>query len=189
MSSDAAMDAWLRRLKWALSTVPSPEREDIVAETAMHFDERIAHGKSPKDVIASFGAPEIYARSFLDEMELSRALGSQSAAAMFSVVTRRVHRSLAAACAFLTLTVVAAVDVIVGVTAFWKVWDPAHTGLWSGPNIFFLGVIADPKAAHDILGKWVYLLALLVLALSWLLCRFVLLWSLNRVAYNSPPRL
>jgi uncharacterized membrane protein len=77
MSSEAIeVQEWLRRLKWSLASMPSPEREDIVEETRAHLHEAIAGGQSAAAVLGGFGAPEDYARQFVDEMDVSHALGS-----------------------------------------------------------------------------------------------------------------
>jgi hypothetical protein len=67
-------------------------------------------------------------------------------------------------------------------TAIVKILDPVHAGLWLGKTQFFIGVIANPGAAHELLGNWIYPLAALGVAISWLASRAVLVWAVTRLA-------
>src|SRR5215475_3417190 len=63
MSTDPSdVQEWLRRLKWSLASMPSPERDDILAEARAHIDEALASGKTPAQALSGFGPPEEYAR-------------------------------------------------------------------------------------------------------------------------------
>lgn len=179
MTTERLSEDWLRRLKWALAKVPSPEREDIVAEARAHIEERVAGGRPVAEVIADFGAPEAYARHFVDEMEAAGALGTQSSGDLLSVVARRVHRSLVAALAMFGVLVLA----LAGFTALSMVWmkitHPVRAGLWISPTQQFIGVIDDPSKAHDVLGWWLYPLAAAILLLVWLIGRLILIWAVR----------
>ena len=173
---------WLRRLSWSLAAIPSPEREDIVAEARAHIEEAIAQGQTPAAVLSGFGEPDEYARAFIDQMEVARAMGSQATSTMLATVTRRVHRSAVAALAAVVLFLLAVVVFTAVSVALFKLGDPAHTGLWHGPHAFFIGRIDDPSKAKELLGNWLLPLAALACALSWLIGRFVLLWTLRQLA-------
>jgi hypothetical protein len=181
-SEDRDVSRWLDRLTWALAGIPAAERDDIVAETRGHLAESIADGHSPRDALAHFGEAETYARTFLDDRELSGALGSQRSGAMLSVLARRVHKSLVAAFGFLLVVLLGAVAIGAGLTGIVKIFDPAHAGLWVGPGIFVLGITDDPARAHELLGYWIFPVTALMVAVSWILGRMVLLWSLRTLA-------
>ncbi len=181
-NEDPDVSRWLSRLNWALASIPAAEREDIVAETRAHLAESIADGHSPKDALAHFGAAETYARTFLDDIELSGALGSQRWGAMLSVLGRRVHKSLVAAFGFLLVVILGGVALGAALTAAVKIVAPAYAGMWVGPREFGLGVIDDPSHAHELLGNWIFPVLALILALCWILGRMVLLWSLRTLA-------
>ncbi|KAA6459124.1 DUF1700 domain-containing protein [Acidobacteria bacterium AB60] len=187
MNGTTDIQSWLRRLKWALDSMPSTERDDIIAETRTHIEERIAKGQSLEEAIDAFGPPDVYARRFLDEIEMSTALGSQRTGALLSVVIQRAHRNISAALSLVALGCLVLTSSIAVILVFLKITDPIHTGLWFGRErrIFFIGVIRDPGIAHDLLGNWLLPVAVLVLVLSWLLGRFVLLWSVRGLARNS----
>jgi len=182
IAEDTDVGRWLDRLNWALASVPAPEREDIVEETRGHLTESIASGLSPHDALASFGAAETYARKFLDDIELSGALGSQRSGAMLSVLARRVHKSLVAAFGFFLVVVLGGIAFGAALTAIVKIFDPAHAGLWVGPRIFGLGITDDPSHARELLGNWIFPVTALIVALCWILGRMVLLWSLRTLA-------
>lgn len=171
----AAVDHWLRRLTWALGAMPASEREDIVEEARGHLEERIRGGQAAAEALAGFGEPDVYARPFLDEMELSAALGSQRSGDLLGAVARRVHRSLLAAGAGLILVVLALVAFAIASLVIMKLHDPVRAGLWIGPGQRFIGVIDDPSQAREMLGLWLYPLAGASLALIWLIGRLVLL--------------
>jgi len=173
---------WLRRLKWSLASIPSPEREDIYDETRAHLQEAVAGGQTAAAVLAGFGSPEDYARQFVDEMDVSRALGSGRASAMLATVSRRMHRSFVAAIAFGVLLLLGLFALGVGFTAAVKIVDPEHAGLWMGRAGFFIGTIDDPSTARELLGYGLFPLAALLFVLTWLIGRLILTRTLRHLA-------
>lgn len=176
------VEAWLRRLHWALQPMPSPAREEIVSETRAHLVERLESGADAAELLDGFGPPDVYARQFLDEMELAHALGEQKSADLLAVIGRRVHRSLIAALAFALVVALAGLSLAAFATLLYEITDPIHSGLWRGSNQFFIGVIDDPGTARDLLGPLIWPAALAVIALSWVLGRAVLLAAARRLA-------
>jgi uncharacterized membrane protein len=170
---------WLRRLSWALASLPGPERHDLLKEIAAHLAERVQSGQATNDVLARFGPPEDYARRFLDDYGLSDALGSERSSAMIVALGRRAHRSFVALAAVALVSVLAAAAFVVVLTAIIKVFDPAHAGLWRGSSALFIGVIDDPSKAHELLGAWIFPLAALAVLLTWLIGRVILLAALR----------
>jgi hypothetical protein len=51
---------------------------------------------------------------------------------------------------------------VASLTAFMRVFDPIHWGLWVSPSSFMLGVIDNPNAAQELLGSRIYPIAMLV---------------------------
>jgi hypothetical protein len=179
---DRAVADWLRRLKWALTRMPSPEREDIVAETRGHLEERIAAGASPAQALAAFGPPEAYAHRFLDEMDVSAALGSRRLGDGLGVVVRRLNRSLVAVLAFLVVLFVGGIALGLVVAGAWKLFDPAHVGVWIEGRSFWIGDIDDPAAGRELVGLWLYPMTVAGVAAAWVVCRTVLLWAVRAIA-------
>jgi uncharacterized membrane protein len=175
------VDDWLRRLKWALASMPSPEREDIVAETRAHLQDRIDAGQSAAEALAPFGEADGYARSFLDEMELEGVLARPRFIALLGTIARRAHKSLVAAVAFVVVLCLGAAALGVATTAVWKLTDPEHAGLWTGPGSFFFGINDDPSQMRELLGAWVFPVSVLILGLCWVVGRLVLIWAVRTI--------
>lgn len=175
------VDDWLRRLKWALAAMPSPEREDIVEETRVHLQERIDAGQGAAQALAPFGEPEAYARGFIDEMELSGLLARPRFAGLLAATARRAHKSLVAALAFFAVIILGSLAVGMLVTAVWEVFDPAHAGLWIAPGEFHFGVVDDSTQARELLGPWIYPVALIIAAVCWVLGRLALISAVRTI--------
>lgn len=179
--ADRRLDEWLRGLKWSLAAVPSPEREDIIEETRGHIAERLDAGASVEAVLGAFGAPDAYARRFIDEMEVSRALGAARAGPLLGVILGRLHRS-ALAVGALALLLVFGVLAFAAVSIVWfEVTDPVHTGLWmNDQGTAFIGIIDDPNTAEDRLGAGVIPVAIFLFTLSAVLARLTLVGVVRR---------
>jgi uncharacterized membrane protein len=173
---------WLRSLRRSLARAPAAEREEIVTEASAHLRDALAKGEAPTQALAGFGAPEEYARRCIAEIELASALASQDGFAMLGVVGRNLHRSAVAASAALVLLVVAAASLVAVAVSIAKLFDPRHAGLWRGAHAFFIGVIDDPSTARELLGYWLFPLAVAVLAIAWVLGRLVLVWAVRSLA-------
>lgn len=176
-----AVAGWLRRFKWSLAGIGSPEREDIVAEVRAHLAERMAAGAGVTEALSAFGTPEAYARSFVEEMELARALTGERFPSLLGAVVQRAHRSAVAGAAFLAVLLLGVTALGVVMTAAMKLADPVHTGLWLGQGSFFFGKVEDPAGYRELLGGWIYPLAPLSLALAWVLGRLTLISALRTI--------
>jgi hypothetical protein len=177
----AELKTYLRRLGWALSSLPERDRDDIVEETRVHVLARVEQGQGLTETLASFGPADVYAARFVDEMEITRALGSQKPLQVLGVVLRRAHKSLAATLAFLFVLFFGAWGLGGLFAAVTKPFDPDHIGLWtSDRGAFFIGSVdgAHPHL-HEILGNWIYPAAAINAVVCWFLCRLVLLWALR----------
>ena len=182
LTQDRAVADWLRRLAWALSRMPSPEREDIVLETRGHLEERIAAGATPAEALAAFGPAETYAHRFLDEMDVAAALGSRRFGDVFGVVVTHLNRSMIAVLAFLVVLFVSGIALGLVVAGVWKLFDPVHVGIWISGRSFWIGDIDDPSAGRELVGLWLYPITLAGVALAWFVCRAVLLWAVRTLA-------
>lgn len=182
MSSIPEIEEWLRRLKWSLASMPSAERDDIVEETRTHLREVLAAGGTPSAALAGFGRAEDYARRFIDEMRIVRALGSDDTIALLHVIARQMSRSLVAALAAIGIAALSVLALIAVLLPVLKLSDPVHAGLWRGVHQFFVGKIDNPADATELLGIWLYPLCVGVLALCWLVGRLILLWAVRRLA-------
>jgi uncharacterized membrane protein len=178
-----ALKTYLRRLGWALASLPERDRDEIVEETRGHVLERLDQGAPLEATLAGFGPPEVYAARFIDEMEIVGALASQKGSTLLAAVLKRAHRSLAAFGAGATVLVLAAVSISLTLTALMKPLDPAHVGLWtSARGSLVIGSVSDPAGYTEHLGFAIYPLALASLAGAWFLGRLILVGALRRLA-------
>lgn len=170
---------WLRQLGWALARLPTAERDEIIRETRSHIEERLAEGHPVESVLAGFGDADRYARQFMEEMEAYEALGSQRSGDLALFVLGQAHRNAFAAGALLLVTALGGVGLVALVIAILKIADPAHTGLWQGPDFTFLGVINQPVEAQEVLGFWLLPLAALLLVLALMAGRLLLAFTVR----------
>lgn len=181
----ATRDVWLRQLDWALHALPARERDDIVRESRSHIEERISQGMGEPQVLASMGFPDDYAQKFLDEFDLSQALGSRKLPAMMGVAAQRIHRSVIAAAAFTWVLLLGLFAAGVTVTAAMHFLDPAHWGFWVSSHMLLIGHVDDPKEARELLGAGIYPAAVVTLVVCWIVGRAALLGALRAIAYRK----
>ena len=65
---------------------------------------------------------------------------------------------------------IAVFGLAVGATAVMHAIDPTHVGLWSGPHAFFFGSLDHAVHVHQLPAGTLYLVALVVVVLSWKIC-------------------
>jgi hypothetical protein len=182
-TSYAVLKTYIRRLGWALASLPERDRDDIVEETRLHVLARVEQGQTLDDALAALGAAERYASRFIDEMEVVGALATGRSGAMLSVVFRHAHRSLVALLAGLAVLLLGSVGLGCIFAAIMKQFDPQHIGLWtSASGTFRLGLEEHPENYHELLGVWFYPFTFAGAAVSFLLCRLVLNWTLAAIA-------
>lgn len=181
--ADRRLDEWLRGLKWSLESLPQEDREDILQETRAHIGERLDGGAVLEEVLAGFGTPERYARSFVDEREVRSALGGGRAVNMVGVVARRLNRSLVAVLGLFGLLLAGALAFAGLAVMFYELTDPAHTGFWVNDHgSAFLGTIDDPATATDLLGWKVYPAGIGLIAAGLIAARFILVATVRSFA-------
>jgi len=164
-------DAYLKRLRWALSHLPVEDREEIVTETRAHFSERMAQGAAFEEVAASFGEPEAYARRFLENYEISVALSSGSPLRMMGTAVKAIGRGVGSFLAVTGLIVFYLTALTFVLMAILKPIMPEQVGFWTGDDLFLLGIVSDPvvggmglvgdpTGAEERLGYWIIPLSL-----------------------------
>jgi uncharacterized membrane protein len=160
-SLDDRLDAYLQRLKWALSPLPAEDRDDILRETRAHFAERMSDSdpeRAFEAVRSTFGPPETYARQFLDNYQTTVAVADGSGLAMLPQVVRLAGRgatALLGAGGFLALYGLVCILLVV---ALLKPIFPMHVSLWIAPSegVMGLGYVdaATAAVATEWLGYW-----------------------------------
>lgn len=147
----AAAERYLRDLERALSSLPSEDRAEIVAEIRAHLLDRAAAAADPA---AAFGSPVEYAACFVQERALAGALGRGSSWAL--------GRALVTGAGRLTWWYVVAVLWLAHVwglfliaLAVLKPLFPRQIGLFAGAHLVF-GAYGGPvpDGVHEVLGWW-----------------------------------
>lgn len=181
-SSPLNKDHWLRRLEWSLHSLPSKDRTDIVLEARSHIEDRIAQGVSETDALSSLGTPEEHAHGFVQEFELSEALGSRAGFRMLRVAGNRVHRNAAAALAMLLVFMLGVIAIGTVLTALMRFTNGAQWGVWTASHMFLIGYQESNDGAREIVGAGIYPLAVLCVFTCWHMGRAILLWALRTMA-------
>ncbi|GLQ99376.1 DUF1700 domain-containing protein [Dyella mobilis] len=174
--------SWLRRLDWSLHALPQNDRIEIIREMRSHIEDRISRGIAERDVLASLGSPEEYARDFHDEFELSKALGSRGLIGMLRVAVYWLPRSAAAFLALMAVGCLGLFGTGVAVTAMMRFVDPLHWGLWLSSHSLVFGYAANLADEHEVFGTWIYPFAVLCAVGCWMAGQATLLWALRTIA-------
>lgn len=179
---DRDVGAYLRRCRWALSALPEPDRDEIVDETRSHILDRIDAGATTSEALMKIGRAEEYAAQFVKDHAATSALSSGRAGALVAALIANATGNFLAVATLVSLFLVWALALLVAVVAVMKIFNPATVGLWSGTQVFFLGVIDDPSSARELLGVGIFPVAFMLLGFAWLITRRAAMWALNRPA-------
>lgn len=173
--------AYLRDLRWALSALPASDRDEIVAETRSHLLDRVAAGAALDSALAALGDARDYARPFVDSYRRHAALAHGRTREQLALVGERIASSARAAWTALLLILLWAPGLALAGTAIVKLRHPEIAGLWVGPRRLFVGTIDDPTLARELLGFWIFPVAVVALVAAWILTRRLLAAAVRRL--------
>jgi hypothetical protein len=170
------IDAYLGALNAALSALPAAERDDIARELGGHLREREAAG-GLDPALRAMGSPETYARTFLEDRNLSQALIRPNPLALLFAILNRGARSVLAfvfgTLAALLYLFAAAFALIVVL----KEITPDNVGWWAGHGHFEFGAIfGSVHPGPERLGYWI-----IPIAAGAAVCCYVLATELLRL--------
>lgn len=171
---------FLRRLRWALSALPSQDKDEIVTEIRSHLEDKLSSGREVSESLAAFGLPETLARSYILEHERSVAIATNRLTHVVPALLRRAATSLTAFVATVSLALAWLPAILFSLVAMMKIFDPAHIGLWRSDTEFYLGFNDRPDLATDVLGLGIYPLTLLIIAIAVVVTRWLGLLALRR---------
>jgi hypothetical protein len=170
------IDAYLAELNTALATLPAAEREDIAREIAGHLRDRATAGGLDA-ALKAMGAPEAYARSFLEDRSLSQALVRPNPLMLLFAVLNRAARSVLA---FVFGTLAAALYLFAAAFALivvLKEITPGNVGWWAGHGHFEFGAIfGSVHPGPERLGYWI-----IPIAAGGAVCCYILATELLRL--------
>jgi len=168
--TEQEIDAYVRRLLWALQALPHDDRLNIASEIHGHLAEYATRGADAFErALARMGSPDALARSYVEEFELAGAVNRASPVTLLLNILNRGTRSILAfivGLVALSLYGVAAACALVAVAKF---ISPANVGAWKGEHFAGAGIMDVPPAgAHELLGYWIVPVALVIALLCFL---------------------
>jgi hypothetical protein len=156
MTTQDPLEAYVVRLRAALSGMTVAEREDIVEEIRAHVLDRVAEsGMTIEQTLGRLGPAEALAADYGKGVLVRRARGTFSPwlilRAAYAWAMTGVHGFLAFMTAMLGYTLGFGF-IVLGLI---KPLFPEETGLWVGPDLFEFGFRpGNVPEAHQILGPW-----------------------------------
>lgn len=165
--NEQEIDAYVRRLLWALQALPHDDRLSIAGEIHSHLYDCAARGDKELDrALAKLGSADALARSYVEEYELAGAVNRSAPVVLLLNLLNRGTRSLAAffgGLAGLFLYLFAASFALIAAA---KLIVPGQVGAWIGPHAFTAGIPGTPPVdAHEVLGYWIVPIAIVLAAL------------------------
>jgi len=164
--TQSPIDAYVSRVERYLNDLPAPEREDILAELRSHLYERSQESETALDVsLKALGSPEEFARQYLDDDVLRRALAGGSPADLLLGVLRQATSRVGAFVGFAAVSLFYLFALSCFGVILLDLINPEATGLWVGDEMdpFFFGMIAGTgpdETVRDLAGIWLIPIAL-----------------------------
>ncbi len=189
--SEQEIDAYVRRLLWALQTLPHDDRLNIASEIHGHLSESAARGAGELDrAMARLGRPDALARSYVEEYELAGAVNRASPATLLLTVLNRATRSVLAFAGGLTALFLYFFAASFALVAVAKLIVPAEVGAWKiGDHVLSAGVMNTPPAGgRELLGYWIVPIAVLLGAICFVGASKLLRLVGRRLLARSTPR-
>lgn len=187
------VETWLKDFTRAIAALPEDQRRDIVSEVRGHLQDRLEAGLTPDQALHGFGAPDLYARPFIEQHVVSHALQSRGTIAMIKAVLALAGRGLAAMLSLLIVSLCTLLGLAIAVLFLIDLFGSnGRIGEWayaaSGTTFsFWINDKPHPGAHIFHLGLWSVPIVLGVLALLWMTARFSLRLTLKALQGMSAP--
>lgn len=153
------IEGYLRRLIWALQSLPKDDRVGITGEIESHLVESAERGgQALRSAFAGLGHPSVLARSFIEEFELSGAVNRAMPGTLLVNMLSRGSRSIAAFSAGTAALLLYVVAFALLVVAAAKPIAPRLVGAWQvDGHLRSAGFLAGggPAGGVEILGYWI----------------------------------
>ena len=156
----AAADAYLRKVRQGLASLPEPEREETLAELRSHLLERLDQGST--DPLLGFDSPEQFAAEFVAEYALRGALAQGTSWALGRALFIAGRDGALSLLVLFPLLMLQLCALVLLVAAALKPFLPDQVGVWVGGGNFSVGIGHGNAARHEMLGWW----SILVFALA-----------------------
>ena len=147
--------AFLASLNAALRALPQADRAEIVREIESHLLERAQAGDLDA-ALAALGRPEVFARTYLEDLELNQALARPNPAALlFAVLNRGGRNLIALVVGFVAVTLYLCSGSFALIVLLKQV-TPANVGWWAAQGHFQFGALyGTAPAGQERLGYWI----------------------------------
>jgi hypothetical protein len=165
-AAEREIEAYLRRLRAALATLPGEQADDIVREIRSHLMES-GQGEAGLDAprvaaaLTRLGDPRALAGAYVMDHLALRAQHSRSPILLLRLVTLWARRSLEGVAALTVAFIGYGIALVALGCAFFKPFMPSRIGLWMweitpGDPSFQLGRVSVPPAdARELLGWYI----------------------------------
>jgi uncharacterized membrane protein len=147
--------AFLASLHTALQGLPQADRVEIVREIESHLLERGQAGQL-ESALAALGKPDLFARTYLENLELNQALVRPNPMSLLFAVLNRSGRSLIAFVVGFIAVLLYLFSGSFALIVLLKQVTPANVGWWDTPGHLEFGAIyGTHPMGHELLGYWV----------------------------------
>ena len=158
--AEKLLNDYIKRLKWSLSKLPSEDSKEIIQEVQGHLQDRLQESETLEDfekVFNEFGPPDEYARSFLENYEVSVALASASPWQILIQNFRMIGDSIGRAIPVFGIALLYLLSISIILMGILKPLFPNNIGLWASTNPFHFafGMNLSQDPANEILGYWI----------------------------------
>lgn len=176
MTQNNRIDAYIRDLTRALSSLSENDRREIVDEIRAHLDHRDGESKLD-DAIKALGSPHQCARGFLEELQLQAAFNDVGPARTFGALIALASRRATATVGLFVSGVFYLFAVGFAFICVAEIVSPNSVGLWIDPagDTYALGVVdvEEGSGAREVLGAWMIPFAAAISMLSLLIAQWL----------------
>jgi len=145
------IEAFLKRVRRGLASLPPDIREDMIAELRSHLQERAEQGNL--NIAGEFGSPDAYADRLRSEHNLTGALSQGTPVSLVVALMSTARTAVLTLFVILplaTLEIIALGLVVMGVA---KPFSGNHIGIFQGPGGHgALGWVDDVGSMHEVTG-------------------------------------
>ncbi|WBO21481.1 DUF1700 domain-containing protein [Sphingomonas abietis] len=168
---DHEIDAYVRKLLWALQSIGLEDRLAISSEIHSHLTDCNMSGiDTLTAAIARLGPPHRLARRYVEEYELAGAVSRAGPAQLLLNMIHRASRSLTALGAAFATLILYLFAAAFGVIAVAKPIVPNNVGAWHSADGWEAGLVASPPAdSSDVLGLWIIPIAVALALATYLI--------------------
>jgi uncharacterized membrane protein len=183
MTAEQQIDSYLAALRIQLSPVTIEDREEIVREICAHIrDSAEQSGASVDTILAQLGDPADLAAQYRDGLLICRASRSFSPVRLIRGALRLATKGIFGVIVLFCGIFGYAIGGGMVLSGMLKSILPANTGLWiRDGHLVSSGTIfpAPASPAHEVLGIWYVIIALVLGSLTILLTSFLIRTSLR----------